>query len=311
MLDDFRFVYRVKAASSGPLASSVELNNTTPLDTANGDNATLESQTQATTTIATNEVPSRAVVTEPAAVPISKDIDMTRMVDNLVGQDDALDILPEKQHSIPPTPNGQSFEDAMVAQNTTYGAIQLSAGDYVQPGQKSSHVREPAELMTNFAQPTRSPPIRTLPYIPSLPDQPSIWSPHHDSSGPSSPLLGVNSRMSPARYGINGSGHSRNQSLNSSVRDSQIIPSSFDVTVEIDGAPNPLNGCAQPGTFPNNFPNSLFSTDNPRGVNGAYNNGPDYRTLSPFLFGAGQRSWGSERRTQASLLSTPRNGQDG
>ena len=158
--------------------------------------------------------------TESASLALAKDAAMNRMVDDLVGRDHELDVLPKKAGNLPHTPPAQTFEETALIDETSYGLAQLTGSeviDMMQGSSQKSAKTDPkvAQFHSKFS-PNLSPPIRTVPYLPSLPDQSSIWNPSHEASTPTSPLTLSGSR-SLTGPGTGTPAHSRSHSLHSSM----------------------------------------------------------------------------------------------
>ncbi|KAF2462015.1 hypothetical protein BDY21DRAFT_368154 [Lineolata rhizophorae] len=139
---------------------------------------------------------------EAASTALAKDAAMNRMVDDLVGQDGGLDILPEEDENIPPTPPEQTFEDTTLVSDGTYGIgpVQMNANDLVNMVHNYSKPSDQSWGGSPFGgnsrpqsrqQETNTIAQAPLPFVPSAADATGIWSNNNQggrgSSGPSSP----------------------------------------------------------------------------------------------------------------------------
>ncbi|KAK5153009.1 hypothetical protein LTR04_006316, partial [Oleoguttula sp. CCFEE 6159] len=176
---------------------------------------------------------------DPSDAPASLSVQMSRMVDDLVGSDaDVLDVLPEDEEDLPPTPPEQTFDDtAVVASNgeTSYSVGSLTAHELVHMASKFSQNKvlsgrrtsPPARLNSSgtpsavrysrgngISNGTPSPPAQRLTPLPGMP---SIWNTDISTERPSSPYfppgLAVGTRSSPLPPPSRG--HSRGGSINS------------------------------------------------------------------------------------------------
>ena len=116
----------------------------------------------------------------PSESSLSKDAAMTRMVDDLTGEDDSLDPLVEDEENLPPTPPTNNLEVNAMINDSTYGLSSLRTGDLVNATQGCT------QEVYNI---TSSPSLRQLAALPSLPDQSRIWRQDAIPSAPSSPYL--------------------------------------------------------------------------------------------------------------------------
>jgi hypothetical protein len=188
---------------------------------------------------------SVAAPSESASTTLAKE--MNRMVDDLVGVDDALDPLPEEDEDLPPTPPEQTFEDTVLVTGTPSGPVTFSINDLVNSVQ---NYKRPA-ASPSLAAPMLSTPmnriassssVRAPANLPSLPDghsnTASIWNRSYGTRtpAPASPLMpnNLDVRHSPISN-MQPFGHVRGDSSNS-VR-------SYDYSVASTAQPiRPISG---------------------------------------------------------------------
>ena len=157
-----------------------------------------------------------------SSTPLTTDVAMSRMVDDLVGPSNNLDPFTESESAVPPTPPEQTFEDTALINGITFGMSQLST---LTPNDRASKVSQLQKADTQFGSSIiqagmSSPPIRTLAALPPLLDQSGIWNSKAELTAPSSPFLdaagvATQSSQSPIYLGGGSPTHSRNPSLTS------------------------------------------------------------------------------------------------
>ncbi|KAF2641842.1 hypothetical protein P280DRAFT_479110 [Massarina eburnea CBS 473.64] len=146
---------------------------------------------------------SVAAPSESASTTLAKDSAMNRMVDDLVGMDDALEPLPEEDENLPPTPPEQTFEDTAYVSETANGLAAFSINDLVNSVQNYKKPSgSPAVALPMLSTPmnrvasTNS--VRGPANLPSLPDgqsnSASIWNRHYDTPT-ASPLMANSTDM--------------------------------------------------------------------------------------------------------------------
>jgi hypothetical protein len=240
---------------------------------------------------------------EPISIISASDAAMNRMVDDLVGPDDGTDQRVEETELIRPTRPTQAAFHMSPDNDTSYGLEQLNESDVLRVLPEDIGTISRPTLADNTKQVMNSPVIRTLPYLPSLPDESGIWNSKHDLSAPSSPLKGLRERSMSRSYGIGSSAHSRNPSLNS-PKISQFTGDtigSWEVTVDNIHAPDIYNSHAY---HPNRINHSTFG-------NGWYAHTNIFKNNDPYALGAVDLKSSDPRRSQNSFGRTPPNGQGG
>ncbi|TKA60814.1 hypothetical protein B0A49_09521, partial [Cryomyces minteri] len=232
-VQDFRFIYESSGTASERTANLADNSLLAPVMSVQPSDALRSSEISKI--VDTRTLHDLA----PSNAPASLSIQMSRMVDDLVGSDaDVLDVLPEDEEDLPPTPPEQTFEDtAVVASNgeTSYGVGSLTAHELVHMASKFSQNKFPSGRRTSpparlnpFGTPsavrhshengisngTPSPPAQRLTPLPGMP---SIWNIDVSTERPSSPYfppgLAVGTRSSPLPPPSRG--HSRGGSINS------------------------------------------------------------------------------------------------
>lgn len=254
-----------------------------------------------------------------ATVSFTKDAYMTRMVDDLVGGDRAVDGFFQEHENLPPTPPEQTFDDTAFINDGSYGISTITAGETNSMTRTFSQMSHSADsaIRHSSSRPNQSaamsPVIKQLPSLPSLPDQSSIWNRNYTSPGPSSPFAGHSTtvRNSPLRPAVNG--HSRDHSLNS-IR-------SFGPSPELWGqSPYQVSGSQQLVSSTLGWENTENNLAYQSGLSNYANfYGQDRTTSSPILnnglmspvhFGGSPRLHGQERN-RSSYSHAPRNGNGG
>ncbi|TKA51152.1 hypothetical protein B0A49_12813, partial [Cryomyces minteri] len=154
-VQDFRFIYESSGTASERTANLADNSLLAPVMSVQPSDALRSSEISKI--VDTRTLHDLA----PSNAPASLSIQMSRMVDDLVGSDaDVLDVLPEDEEDLPPTPPEQTFEDtAVVASNgeTSYGVGSLTAHELVHMASKFSQNKFPSGRRT-------SPPARLNPF---------------------------------------------------------------------------------------------------------------------------------------------------
>ncbi len=269
---------------------------------------------------------SVAAPSETTSVALAKDNAMHRMVDDLVGDVDALEPLHEEDEDIPPTPPEQTFEDTTVVNDTTFAPAPFTISELVNSVKNYkplSPAPTPVMLSTPMGRTGSTASLRQPANLPSLPDgqwnSPSIWNRQYDgASGPSSPSmmhatsLSADLRMSPMNGMNNGfSGHYRGDSGKSLLSpDTAATPSGSRVTRNTNGALGSNAAWGSSEATPSKWGSSRSSDPSGSQYNNNYNNNQfgyanGANMASPLLFSSCydnvDSSWGR----------TPPNGQGG
>jgi hypothetical protein len=262
---------------------------------------------------------SVAAGSESASTTIAKESAMHRMVDDLVGADDGLDVLPEEDEDMPPTPPEQTFEDTALVNDGTFAPASLSISDLVN-SVKNYKPLSPAPgaalLSTPMGRNGSTSSIRQPANLPSVPDgqwsntSTSIWNPSYSGTpGPSSPLM-PNGHVAGSEFGRspingNGFGHVRQKSSNS-LLGAEITPSGVRAPRPISGGLGSGAAWGNPSAASPTYWGSVYGN----GFGGSYHGNQtgvnhEVGMASPLLFSSYQdkanSSWGR----------TPPNGQGG